>query len=64
MNGASAAAAMGEGAAAELDIEESHVEMTIQELRVTNEDLVQQNNFLQTTNHDLRQMVENLKMQL
>lgn len=64
MNGVSAAAAMGEGAAAELDIEESHVEMTIQELRVTNEDLVQQNNFLQTTNHDLRQMVENLKMQL
>ena len=34
---------MGEGAAAELDIDEdhSHVEMTIQELRVTNEDLVQ-----------------------
>ena len=61
-----AAATMGEGAAAELDIEEnnSHIEMTIQELRVTNEDLIQQNNFLQTTNHDLRQMVENLKMQL
>ena len=47
VNGVSAAAAMEEGAA-ELDIEEanSHVEMTIQELRVTNEDLVQQNNFL------------------
>ena len=42
------AAAMGEGAAAEIDIDEdhSHVEMTIQELRVTNEDLVQQNNLL------------------
>ena len=41
--GVSAAAAMGEGAAAELDIEEnnSHIEMTIQELRVTNEDLIQ-----------------------
>ena len=47
-NGASAAAAMGDGAAAELDIEEnhSHLEMIIQELRVTNEDLVQQNNLL------------------
>ena len=57
---------MGEGAAAELDIDEdhSHVEMTIQELRVTNEDLVQQNNLLTNTNHDLRQMVENLRQQL
>ena len=37
------------------------IEMTIQELRVTNEDLQQQNVLLQATNVDLREMIENLK---
>lgn len=49
--------AAAEGGQNGLALEEqmSQVEMTINELRVTNEDLVQQNNFLQSTNVDLRE---------
>ena len=40
------------------------VEMTLHELRVTNEDLTQQNNYLTSQSRDLREMIENLRLQL
>ena len=57
-------AAAAEGGSASMDATDQRNEMTIQELRVTNEDLYQQNTLLQQTNCDLREMIENLKQQL
>ena len=37
--------------------------MTMEELRTTNDELVQQNTALQTANRDLQEMVENLRQQ-
>ena len=37
--------------------------MTMEELRTTNDELVQQNTALQSANRDLREMVENLRQQ-
>ena len=38
--------------------------MTINELRVTNEELASQNNFLQETNRELKATIESLKYKL
>ena len=41
----------------------AQLQMTIEELRTTNDELVQQNTALQSANRDLQEMVENLRQQ-